>query len=458
MTADSRPILISRSRHIRELLILGLPIVIGQIGSIVQGLADTLMVGQYSSHSLAAAGFVNNVMILILVATMGYSYGLTPVVGAFHARGEYDKAGAALKASLQTNGQLAIGALLLTGGLYFLLDRLGQPEELLPEIRTYYLIVLASLPFQILFNAFKQFSDGVGDTRTPMWVMLIANALNIVGNALLIYGIGPFPEWGLAGAGISTLASRVFMLICLGGIFLFHPRFAHYRPAFFTARRLGAQRKELHTLGFPIALQMGMETASFSLSAIMMGWLGSPQLAAHQVMTNVGSLCFLNYYGIGAAVAIRISHFRGMNDWGNVRRTAFSGLCIIMICGVILCSLIASHSSLVSSVFTDDKAVEGIVTSLMFPFVLYQFGDGLQTCFANSLRGIADVRPMMRYAFISYIVISLPVSYLLGFPMSWGAVGIWMAFPVALTTAGILFLRRFLKRTALELKNVFGTV
>ncbi|MCM1108169.1 MAG: MATE family efflux transporter [Clostridium sp.] len=433
----------SYGTHIRELLTLGLPIVVGQIGSIVQGLADTLMVGQYSAHSLAAAGFVNNVMILVLVAAMGYSYGLTPVVGSAHARQEHNRAGAALKASLQVNGLLAIVAVGLMGFLYFHLHQLGQPDELLSEIRTYYLIVLASLPFQILFNAFKQFSDGVGDTRTPMWVMLIANVMNIVGNALLIYGIGPLPEWGLAGAGVATLVSRIFMLAAMSVLFFTHQRFSPYRRAFRTTGRLNAQRRELHRLGWPIALQMGMETASFSLSAVMMGWLGSTQLASHQVMTNVGSLCFLVYYGVGAAVAIRISHFRGVNDWANVRRTAYAGLRIILACGLMVSTAISLNSNLVSSAFTSDTEVAGIVSSLMLPFVLYQFGDGLQTCFANALRGIADVKPMVRYAFLSYIVISLPLSYVLGFPCRMDATGIWMAFPVALTTAGLLFLRRF---------------
>lgn len=447
MTSDvHRPA--SYATHIHSLISLGIPIIIGQIGSIIQGLADTLMVGRYSSDSLSSAGFVNNVMLLVIVFAMGYAYGLTPEVGSLHARNRYTEAGRALRCSLQINSAMTavLCSLLLT--LYFFIDKLGQPEELLPLIRPYYLVVLISLPFQFLFNSFKQFSDGIGDTRSPMWVLLSANVLNIIGNALLIYGIGPFPEMGLVGAGISTLFSRIFMLCCMAALFFHATRFAPYRAGFFTNTTANTdQRKHLHKLGMPIALQMGMETASFNLCAVMMGWLGAAQLAAHQIMTNVGSLCFLIYYGIGAAVAIRISHFHGVNDWANARRASLSGLRMIMLTGAVLASSIVAFSDTICALFTNDPVIIQTATGLLVPFMLYQFGDGLQCNFANSLRGIADVKPMMRYAFISYIVVSLPLSYMLGFPFGWGATGIWMAFPVALTLAGILFMQRFLSQT-----------
>lgn len=433
--------------HIRSLIVLGIPIIIGQIGTIIQGLADTLMVGRYSSDSLSSAGFVNNVMLLILVFGMGYSYGLTPEVGSLHARNRYAEAGKALRCSLQINGIMSALTFTLLFVLYFFLDRLGQPEELLPLIRPYYLVVLTSLPFQFLFNTFKQFCDGIGDTRTPMWVLLTANVMNIAGNALLIYGIGPFPELGLTGAGVSTLISRIFMLCWLALLFFKSDRFTLYRKGFFDRTGNAAQRRHLHKLGIPIALQMGMETASFNLCAIMMGWLGAAQLAAHQIMTNVGSLCFLVYYGIGAAVAIRISHFHGVGDWANARRSSLAGLRMILTAGLILATSIFTFSNFICALFTDDPMIIRTATGLLIPFMLYQLGDGLQCNFANSLRGISDVKPMMRYAFISYIVVSLPLSYLLGFPLGWGATGIWMAFPVALSMAGILFMHRFLTQT-----------
>lgn len=444
----------SYNQHYRAIISLGIPIIIGQVGAIVQGLADTIMMGQYSAQALAAASFVNSLMVLILVIAMGYSYGLTPVVGAFHARGENFQAGQALRSSLYINGRLAIVLTGFMGVLYFLLDRMGQPEHLLPEMRLYYLTILFSLPFQILFNAFKQFSDGVGDTKTPMWILLIANVQNIIGNWFLIYGIGPAPELGILGAGLSTLLSRVLILVLISLVVWRGKRFAPYRKGLFCRDKNAEQKSELHRLGVPIALQMGMEAASFSLCAVMQGWLGEAPLAAHQIMSNIGSLCFLVYYGIGASVAIRISHFQGVNDWGNVRRSALAGCRLIMFTGLLIAGSIVTARHYIGLIFTQDQEVNRIVLTLMLPFVLYQFGDALQTNFANSLRGIADVKPMMRYAFISYIVVSLPLSYILGFTFRGGALGIWMAFPVALTLAGGLYCRRFLQQTGLHIRGV----
>lgn len=434
-------------RHIYSLLVLGVPIIIGQLGSIVQGVADTIMVGQYSTSSLAAAGFVNNVITLVLVLALGYSYAITPVVGPFHAKDEIKEAGKTLRAGLQINGILGMALLIVMGTLYFFIPMMGQPTELLPEIRPYYIVVLLSLPLQTLFNGFKQFFDGIGKTQTPMWIMLMANLLNIIGNWLLIYGIGPFPEWGLFGAGISTLFSRLVMLLAIYLVFLVGKDYKKYHIGFRSKDSVGSLRRQLHRLGQPLALQMGMETASFSLCAIMQGWLGSASLAAHQVMTNIGSICFMIYYGIGAAVAVRVSHFYGTNDLPNVRRSAFSGYLMILSAGIVLAGSIALFAPEICSWFTDDAEVRHIVISMIFPFVLYQLGDGLQVNFANSLRGIADVRPLMRYAFICYILISLPLSYIFAFSLNRGAQGIWWAYPVALTTAGSLFLRRFLIKT-----------
>ena len=272
---------ITYGRHIRALATLGIPIIVGQLGTIIQGLADTIMVGRFSAHSLAAAGFVNNIMVLVLIFALGYSYAITPVIGPMHARGEFENAGKALKAGLQVNGALGMVLFLLMGTLYFFLGHMGQPEELLPEIRPYYIVVALSIPIQSLFNAFKQFFDSIGNTRTPMWIMISANLFNIVGNYLLIYGIGPFPQLGLLGAGISTTLSRILMLMVIYGIFTSNEKYKKYHSGFQAKGETTDMRRLLHKLGRPLGLQMGMETASFSLCAVMQGWIGAAPLAAH---------------------------------------------------------------------------------------------------------------------------------------------------------------------------------
>lgn len=331
--------------------------------------------------------------------------------------------------------------------LYLNIENLGQPVELIPLIKPYYIVLLVSLVFVLLFNGFKQFTDGITDTKTAMWILIGGNILNIIGNYILIYGKLGFPEMGLLGAGLSTLFSRIVMTIIFVLIFFRSRRFMRYKIGFY---RLGWSKqlfKQLNALGWPVAFQMGMEAASFSLSAIMVGWLGTIALASHQVMLAISQFTFMMYYGMGAAVAVRVSNFKGQKDIINVRRSAYAGFHLILFLGTALCFIVFLCRNYLGGWFTDSEEVSAMVTTLIIPLLIYQFGDGLQINFANSLRGISDVKPMMIIAFISYFIISLPVGYFFGFVLNWGLVGIWMAFPFGLTSAGIMLWLRFRYKT-----------
>ena len=331
---------ISYKRHYKELIYLGVPIMVGQLGTIILGFADTMMIGHHSAAELSAAGFVNTLFNLAIIFGLGFSYGLTPIVGALYGRGEEEEAGGKLKNSLLANLLIAVFLCIVMGILYLNLDKLGQPEELLPFIKPYYLILWASLPLIMLFNAFKQFADGITDTQTPMWILLGGNVLNIVGNYLLIYGTFGFPELGLLGGGLSTLFARLMMLVVFIGIFFLSPKYKTFLRGFRRSYANRADFRQLNKLGWPIALQMGMETASFSLCAIMLGWLGETPLAAHQIMNTITTLCFMIYYGMGAAIAVRVSYFRGQEDMPNLRRSAYAGFHLILVWGLFLCTIV----------------------------------------------------------------------------------------------------------------------
>ncbi|MCL1606209.1 MULTISPECIES: MATE family efflux transporter [Mediterranea] len=438
---------ISYKRHYKELIYLGVPIMVGQLGTIILGFADTMMIGHHSAAELSAAGFVNTLFNLAIIFGLGFSYGLTPIVGALYGRGEEEEAGGKLKNSLLANLLIAVFLCIVMGILYLNLDKLGQPEELLPFIKPYYLILWASLPLIMLFNAFKQFADGITDTQTPMWILLGGNVLNIVGNYLLIYGTFGFPELGLLGGGLSTLFARLMMLVVFIGIFFLSPRYKTFLRGFRRSYANRADFRLLNKLGWPIALQMGMETASFSLCAIMLGWLGETPLAAHQIMNTITTLCFMIYYGMGAAIAVRVSYFRGQEDMPNLRRSAYAGFHLILVWGLFLCTIVFCIRHQLGSWYTDSEEVRQLVAVLVIPMLAYQFGDGLQIAFANALRGLADVKPMMYIAFVAYIILSLPTSYIFGFLLDWGTVGIWMGFPIGLTSAGIAFYLRFRQQT-----------
>lgn len=418
---------------------------IGQLGMIILGFADTMMVGHHSTTELGAASFVNNIINLVIITATGFSYGLTPIVGGLFGREELPQAGRALRCALLAN--LMAGAIMMAalGILYFNVGNIGQPKELLPYIKPYYLVLLASMPFVMLFNAFKQFTDSITETRTSMWILLSGNLLNIVGNYVLIYGKLGLPEMGVVGAGVSTLISRIVMVALFCLVFLARKKMRPYREGFF---KLGWSRQlvsRLVSLGTPIALEMGMETASFSLSIIMVGWLGTIALASHQVMITISQFTFMVYYGLGAAVAVRTSYFNGQDDRDNVRHTVVAGLQVMVALELLLSGIIFLLRNHIGGWFTDSAEVSSTVISLMVPFFIYQFGDGLQITYANALRGIADVKPLMVIAFIAFFVISLPVGYFCGFVLNLGLVGVWMAFPFGLTSAGVMMWYRFKK-------------
>ncbi len=418
---------------------------IGQLGMIILGFADTMMVGHHSTTELGAASFVNNIINLVIITATGFSYGLTPIVGGLFGREELPQAGRALRCALLAN--LMAGAIMMAalGILYFNVGNIGQPKELLPYIKPYYLVLLASIPFVMLFNAFKQFTDSITETRTSMWILLSGNLLNIIGNYVLIYGKAGMPEMGVVGAGVATLLSRVVMVALFLFVFLSKKKMRPYREGFFV---LGWSRqlvRRLISLGTPIALEMGMETASFSLSIIMVGWLGTIALASHQVMITISQFTFMVYYGLGAAVAVRTSYFNGQDDRDNVRHTVVAGLQVMVALELLLSGIIFLLRNHIGGWFTDSAEVSSTVISLMVPFFIYQFGDGLQINYANALRGIADVKPLMVIAFIAFFVISLPVGYFCGFVLNFGLVGVWMAFPFGLTSAGVMMWYRFKK-------------
>ena len=436
--------------HYKALFKLGIPIVIGQLGMIVLGFADTLMIGHHSTEDLAAASFVNNMFNLAIIFATGFSYGLTPIVGSLFGNGEHKAVGRTLKNSLLVNALIGILLTLIMGALYLNIHRLGQPEELLPLMRPYYIVLLVSLVFVMLFNAFKQFADGITDTQTPMWLLIGGNVLNIVGNWILIYGHFGLPEMGLLGAGVATLASRILMLVVFAGIFLKAKRYRIYKEGFMEGRLNRKDFKELNKLGWPVALQMGMETASFSLATIMVGWLGAIALAAHQVMLTVGQLGYMMYYGMAAAVAVRVSNFHGQKDLEGIRHSSSAGFHIILLMAVSVSVPLFLLRNEIGGWFTDNDEVTLMVGSLILPFIIYQFGDGMQCNYSNALRGIADVKPVMYIAFLAYFIISLPAGYLFGFVFDWGLTGIWLSFPFGLTSAGLMFYLRFRKQTKKE--------
>ena len=434
------------SSHIKAISLLGLPIVVGQLGVIVQGMADTIMVGQYGTPELSASAMVNNIYNFIIFFLLGISYATTPITGAAFGKGDHNEVSRSLKESLSVNLLFSGIIMILLIWLYFHLDILGQPQHLMPLVRPYYLILMLSLPFLAGFNALKQFAEAVGHTTLPMRVMIVSNILNIALNALLIYGIAGMPEWGLFGAGMATFIARVFLFAAMMFAVFHGKKFKLWtrKSQHSSTTRKGCTHMAM--VGFPIAIQLCLESASFNIAGMFMGWIGDIQLAAHQVMCSISTLIFMIQYGIGAAAAIRISQFRGRGEWSDVKRTVHSAWALAILFAIVSVGAIAIFCQPITSIFTSDSRVQNICFLLLPAFVLYQLGDCTQIIFSNSLRAIEAVGRMLLYAIIAYLLVSIPMSYLLGIHLGFGAEGVWYGIPLGLTTAALLFMYEFRRK------------
>lgn len=430
-----------------SILKLGLPILVGQLGMIVVGFADNIMVGRYSTEALASASFVNNLFNITIFCCLGFAYGLTPVVGSLFSQNRREDIGATVRVGLWLNIAFTLLVMAVMTAIYFNLDRLGQPDELLPLIRPYYLIYLCGMLPVTVFNVFAQWSYGIKNTSLPMWIILVTNVINIIGNYILIYGNFGAPELGLVGAGLSTLLARVIAPVAIIIAFFCSRGNALYRKGYSTGRISRSALWRIWKMSIPVSMQMTFESGSFTVAAVMSGWLGTVALAAFQIVVITGTLGFCIYYSIGSAVAILVANEAGRSDNAAMRRVSWSGYHILL-CLMALSSMIfIFFGRTIMHAFTDDSVVLAVAYTLIFPLVLYQVADATQINFANALRGTSNVMPMLWIAFVSYVVIGVPSTYMLGFTFGMGVYGIILSFSCSLVVAALLFLCFFLKST-----------
>lgn len=427
----------------RENLVLALPVVLSQLGQVVVQLVDNAMVGYLGALPLAAVSFGGAVFTIFLFWGTGITLGLTPLTGEQYARRDYRTAARFFQNGLvfYTLIGLLLFALLMSVDPW--LDRMGQSPEVVAQARPYYRYLAWSIiPFMI-FGAFKQFLEGVGNTRTGMVVVLSANAINVLLNYIFIYGHWGAPAMGAAGAGLATCLSRVCMPLFMLGYFLWNRSARRYFRFFAWSAQAGRWVRQLWKVGYPIAMQMLLEVSAFALTSIMMGWLGTVALAAHQIVLSIGNFVFMGQVGIGAATTILISHYYGVGNYRGLRRAATASYHLSLAASALTMICFIVFRGWLPQGFTSDEAVIAMGAQLFIMAGLYQFSDGLQVISLGILRGMQDVRVTMVYAFLSYIVINLPVGYLCAFTLGMGPRGLWVGFIVGLSTAAVLLHRRF---------------
>ncbi len=427
----------------RRILHLAIPVVLSQIGQVTVSLVDNMMVGHVGTTELAASAFANNVFLVGMLFGMGITYGLTPLVGKTFSNNQPVEVVHWLKNGIFTHLAAAVLLSVIMFGVYFLLPLMGQTSDVLKLAQPYYLLLCASyLPFMLFFSV-KQFFEGMGNTKIAMQITLASNAVNIIVNYLLIFGKFGFPELGLMGAGIGTLVSRLVMPLMFFVFILKKPAFKIY---FVKARLQPFSKKRIVSLlkiGIPIGFQIIVEMLTFSVGAVMMGWLGEIPLAAHQVAIGLASSSYMISLGISQATTIRVSHQLGQNDFKSLKMAVYASTHLVLLFMMTTGLIFVLARNYLPLVFTSDPQVVAVASGLLIVAAIFQMFDGLQVIMLSTLRGMTDVKIPMFMAFAAYMLVGLPTSYVFTFLLNAGPNGIWYGFLVGLGTAGLFFTLRF---------------
>jgi len=425
-------------------LALAFPIILSQLGQVTVSLADTFMVGRLGTVELAAVAFANSIYTVIFIFGLGFSLGQTPHVGKAYGKKQWWKIGVFFQNALLINITLSILLFAIVLLIHPILYHLNQPENVVTLAMPYFdWLIASSIPVLIFFTC-RQFAEGVGNTKIAMWVTLSGNAINIIFNYLLIFGKFGFPAMGVEGAGLATFIARVAMALTFLVVVFGHPALKKFTRYFSWKRIHFPALKSLIFTGFPISGQLVVEVLAFSLSAIMIGWINEVNLAAHQVVLQMASATFMISLGVGSACTIRISHQFGSKHYKATRMASIASLHLVSVFMAITAIFFIVFRYQIPAWFSSDPEVISIAAQLFIIAGLFQLFDGWQQVGLSTLRGLADVTFAMIIAFVSYIVISLPIGYLFGFVWQLGSVGVWIGLNIGLIIAAVAYRLRFL--------------
>jgi MATE family multidrug resistance protein len=431
---------------------LAAPVILGMLGHTFVSFIDNIMVGQLGTAELAAVSLGNSFMFIAMSIGIGFSTAITPLIAEADSSDNLIQARATYKNGLflcTTLGIILFLVIYLSKPLMYLMK---QPKEVVELAIPYLDLVAFSLIPLVVFQAIKQFSDGMSMTKYPMYATLLANIVNVFLNYILIFGNFGFPEMGIVGAAYGTLASRIIMVIYLWVILRFKDRSARIvkNIKFFVLDIL--MIKKLVNLGSLSAMQMFFEVAIFTAAIWLSGLLGKNPQAANQIALNLSSMTFMVAMGLSVASMIRVGNQKGLQKYKELRRIAFS----IFLLGILFAIFFALlffifHKSLPNmyvdlsdvSNYTDNLEVLSIASKLLLAAAFFQISDSIQVVVLGALRGLQDVKIPTILTFISYWIVGFPVSFFLGKEDMFGSFGIWLGLLAGLTTASILLFIRF---------------
>ena len=436
------------SQQYKISLNLAYPVVIGQLGQIMVSVADSIMVGKFlGTIPLAAISLAVSVLIIPMVFAIGVAYRLTPLIAGADGEENPAKATKYFKNGLVLNSILG----LIIYGLIALFAEgahlLGQDERVVSEALPYIHVVGFSIVPMMSFFAFKQFAEGLSDTKAAMRVSLAANFLNVLLNYPLITGWGPFPELGLIGAAVSTLITRFLMLGAMALYIRKKGKFALYWSFWRDSEVNWPTIKEILDIGVPSGLQYVFEAGAFAMSGVIVGMIGPVQQAAHQIALNIASVSYMMVSGLGAAATIRMGNQLGRKDYPMLRLAGQSLFHLTFFFMLVTMTLLILLRNFLPQFYSSDPEVLQYTAVLMVAAGIFQMPDGMQATALGALRGIKDVNIPTVVAFFAYWVIAVPLGYVLGIQFDQGPLGVWIGLTAGLVIASIALYWRFRHKT-----------
>ncbi|SOS49443.1 MATE family efflux transporter [Tenacibaculum dicentrarchi] len=441
---------------------LAAPVMLGMLGHTFVSFIDNIMVGQLGTAELAAVSLGNSFMFIAMSLGIGFSTAITPLIASADSSNNFKEAKSTFKHGLFLCTVIGLLMFLLVFFSKPLMYLMKQPVEVVKLAIPYLDLVAFSLIPMIVFQAFKQFSDGLSMTRYPMYATILGNILNVILNYLLIFGKFGFPEMGIVGAAYGTLLSRFVMVFHLWWMLTQKKRSKKFvtNIKFFVLDKL--MLRKIIDLGTPSAMQMFFEVGIFTAAIWLSGLLGRNAQAANQIALNLSSMTFMVAMGLSVASMIRVGNQKGLQKFVDLRRIAFS----IFLLGIILAIIFATlfylfHKSLPNLYidlsdaenYADNMEVMKTAANLLIAAAIFQISDSIQVVVLGALRGLQDVKIPTIITFISYWVIGFPISYFLGTKETYGSFGIWLGLLAGLTTASILLFIRFNRLTLKLIKE-----
>ena len=438
---------------------LAYPVIIGMIGHTLVGFVDNAMVGQLGTSELAAISLGNSFVFLAMAFGIGFSTAITPLIAESDAKKNKSNT-----KSILSNGILVcifLGAVLTIIVLIAkpIIYYMGQSEEVVNLAYPYITLVAISLFPLIIFQSFKQFSDGLSFTKIAMISTVIANLINVVINYILIYGKFGFPKLELVGAGIGTLISRVIMVLIIIYLIKSNPKINQYLDNLFSLKYSSIITKKIINLGYPSALQMMFEVGFFISGIWVCGIIGINYQAANQIALNLSSLTFMVALGFSVAATIRIGNQKGLNDYKNLKRIAISIFLVTILIELIFALIFIIFSDLLPWLYLENNnnfdvlETVSLASKLLIIVALFQIFDGIQIVAQGALRGIQDVKIPSMICFLSYIIFGVPIMIYLGLYTDLKATGVWIGFLIGLIIASILLSIRFFNKCNNEIKK-----